>query len=961
MSTPESISPGATLGSFKLLERLGNTVWRADDSRTGKTVAIKILANRLPSEPARRESAIRDVRLAAVLPNLNLAPIDEVTAAGDALVMVMPLIDGVPVSKLAVTPASRETFFRIAWQLNAALKFLHDKGIVHGNVSGDSVLVSPTGEVKLVGMNLSNLLPRREGAARSLPDDVRKVAYMAPEQITSQPLEPRTDLFSAGVVFYQLATGRLPYQETNPSELARKIVSDPPGSPKAANPSIDNAVMGVLGRCLFKDPSKRYRDARMLAEDISKVDPEVAKWCEELSRRNLTVSRGPAAGPQAETREAILFLADIANYDDLAQRDPELAAKSAAKMQQVLGEAVYLFDGQVIDPFGPRMVAELPTVEAALEAARKGEFDVAPDQIPGSDMLHVRLLLHAGPVITSPSSIKGEAVDKAGEVLDHLQPLQLFITEDFVKKGRGNVRLRDAAARAGVKLFTIVAPEKEIEPSSWSESDLPVAEEVTTGDAPAPQAAGAMMPPPATVPPRKRSKGPLIAVVAGLTAFAAGGFFVWQRHAEQPAAPVAAATQAPVPVAKKIYIAPITAEPPLAPRAEAIRLTAIEMLKRMPDVELTTSPGADAIVIESQMKDSPTGTELTIAGTGAPVLVPDAASGVHALIEYAGGRLSRKPSTPASPAVLNAVADALTAKAANDSAKTDSAVRAAIAADPAYLPAQLFALEYFNTNGSQKDALDAARNVFAADPNNTDAARRVARASLGIGDVQQALRGYGAVLKRTSADPEALNVIAQYALASGDPARFTAALTKLKAIPQRAVAVHQPDSLVAAGRIEAAINSYYDIEVQQPDNAALALKIGRISVLRRSVSIAELEVKKLEQLDPIYSLPLLRAYVAAEKQDRPGAMKALEEAGRAAQASDAFFTSSAEVYAIFNDTRGVLDSLEKAAARKEPTGSYVLASPLFRYLQNDARFMQVANAFKAQQEEIRTALAQVGM
>jgi hypothetical protein len=956
------MSPGATLGSFKLLERLGVTVWRAEDSRTGRTVAIKILANRLPAEPARRESAIREVRLAAVLPNLNLAPIDEVTAAGDALVMVMPLIDGVPLSKLAVTPASRETFFRIAWQLNAALKFLHDKGIVHGNVNGDSVLVTPAGEVKLAGMNLSNLLPRRDGAAKSLPDDVRKVAYLAPEQITNQPLEPRTDLFAAGVVFYQLATGRLPYQETNPAELARKIVSDPPGSPKAANPSIDNAVMGVLGRCLFKDPMKRYRDARMLAEDINRIDPEISKWCEELSRKAALGARGPAAaGPQGETREAILFLADIANYDDLAQRDPEAAAKSAAKMQQVLGEAVYLFDGQVIDPFGPRMVAELPTVEAALEAARKGEFDVAPDQIPGSEMLHVRLLLHAGPVIASPSSMKGEAVDKAVEVLDHLQPLQLFITEDFVKKGRGNVRLRDAAARAGVKLFTIVAPEKEVEPSSWSESDLPVAEEVSTADAPSPMGAAAMTPPPEIVAPRKRSKGPLIAAVAGLTAFAAGGFFVWQRHAEEPAAPVAAATQAPVPVAKKIYIAPITAEPPLAPRADAIRLTAIEMLKRMPDVELTTSPGADAIVIESQMKDAPTGTELTIAGTGAPVLVPDAASGVHALIEYAGGRLSRKPAAPASPAVLNAIADALTAKAANDSAKTDSAVRAAIVADPTYLPAQLFALEYFNTSGSQKDALDAARNVFAADPNNTDAARRVARASLGAGDVQQALRGYGAVLKRTSADPEALNVIAQYALASGDPARFTAALAKLKAIPQRAVAVHQPDSLVAAGRIEAAISSYYDIEVQQPDNAALALKIGRISVLRRSVSIAELEVKKLEQLDPIYSLPLLRAYVAAEKQDRAGAMKALEEAGRAAQPSDAFFTSSAEVHAIFNDTRGVLDSLEKAAAKKEPTGSYVLANPLFRYLQNDGRFMKIAGDFKGQQEEIRTALGQVGM
>ncbi len=967
MSTSESISPGATLGSFKLVERLGTTTWRAQDARSGKTVALKILASRLPADAVRRESAIREVRLAAVLQNLNLVAIDEVTAAGEALVMVMPLLEVSPLSAVAAKAASREEFFRVAWQLNAAMKFLHDKGIVHGNINGDSVLITPAGEVKVAGMNLSNLLPRREGASRTLPDDVRKVAYLAPEQITGQTLDARSDLFSAGVVFYHLATGRLPYQESQPGELARKIVSDPLTSPKAANPSIENAVMNVLGRCLFKDPAKRYRDARTLAEEIDRVEPEAAKWSEELGRRVAAVSRAAVATqvPSGDMREAILFVADIANYDDLLVRDPDAAARSVAKMQQILGEAVYLFDGRVIDPFASRMIAELPTVEAALEAGRKGEFDLAPDQVPGSDMLHVRLLLHAGNVIASPASMSGEAVEKAAQVLEHLQPLQLFITEDFVKKGRGNVRLRDAAARGGVKLFTIVAPEPEWEPSGPSDSGLPVADEASGPVAAVISEPGAEAPSGLgdTKAPARRPGGnrlALVAVLGGLLAF--GGALVWSRRSVVAPSVPAAAPRKVVASAQRIYIAPITADPSLAPQAEAMRLSAIELLKRTPGVEIATSPGADVLMISAELRPGATGAELAIADAGAaPIPAIDAASGIQALLDFAGARLSSKPPSPAVPAVLNAFAEAVTAKAASDIAKSDNALRAAVAADPKYLPAQLFALEYFAGSGNQKDALVAARNVFAADPANTDAARRVARASLGEGDIQQAMRGYSAVLKKNPADPESLNVIGQYALASGDAKLFASALGRLKAVPQAAIAVHEPDALIATGRIEAAISRYYDIEVLQPTNSALALKIGRVSILRRSMAIAELEAKKLEQLDPIYALPLLRAYIAAEKQDRSGAMKALEEASRAAEPSDPYWTAAAEVHAIFADTRGVLDALEKATARKEPTGTYILANPLFRYLRNDAEFIKMEKGLRSQQEEFRLALAQVGL
>ena len=105
-------------------------------------------------------------------------------------------------------------------------------------------------------------------------------------------------------------------------------------------------------------------------------------------------------------------------------------------------------------------IAELKSVDSALEAGRKGEFDFSPEQ-QGDKPIPVRLLLHAGEIEVREGAVSGPAITKAIEVLQTLPPMKLFISEDFAKRGRGNVRLRDSGAKAGVKLYTIVATEPQ--------------------------------------------------------------------------------------------------------------------------------------------------------------------------------------------------------------------------------------------------------------------------------------------------------------------------------------------------------------------------------------------------------------------------------------------------------------------------------------------------------------------
>jgi serine/threonine-protein kinase len=964
MATAETFAPGAILGNYRVGERASNNVWQGEDVRSGRRVAVKLLARQLPTEAARRDQLVRALRLGAAIYHPALVNIIEVVAVGDLALLIMEWFDAEPVSmRYRGTPADRGEFFRVAYQITDAVRTLQLKELVHGNIAGDSVLVAANGHARLAGLNLANLMPRQGGstAFQQRGSDVNAVSYMAPEQITGQPpVSPQTDIFSLGVVFYEIATGRRPYLGVTPSEVAHKIVAEPPASPKAVFPGIDNAVLGVIGKCLFKDAYKRMKDAKSLLVEVGKGDAEALNFAQEIAKSAAPQTAAPRV---EETRSSILLIGEIVNFDEVNVLDPAAAQKDAARMQQIIGEAAYLFDGQVADPFGPRCVAELPTTDAALEAARKAEFDLSPDQ-QGDVAMQVRLLLHAGEVETRDGSLAGAGIDRAADVLPHLPPLKLFLTEDFAKMmPRGSsTRIKDFGARGGVKLFTIQPPE----PATHEATTEPSTAKIEAEEAAELAAEEAAL----LAKKKKKRQQTTGAVVAVLVAVIAAIAVPVLRKPKPQAAPVATSTapaapaQASAATPRKIVLQPFKVEatdPALTQRSDAIRLASMEALRAFPEVRIADAPASDVTPFSASIRAGAAGPEIVPADgdgrIGIAAAVPDVGSGIQAVVGYVAQEL-KLPPRAASVEAYNAFADAVTAISANDDAKTDAALRAAIKADPNFLAAQSLAMRFYDKKGRDADTLAAAKQVAALEPGNVDAARFVARASLKTGDVAGAIGSYGAILQNARGDAEALSTIGKYAWSAGDTAKFSSVLQRL---PMVNAPLHAPDLLLAAGRIDAAIDKYYDIETRDPENAALALKIGRIAVLRHSTDIAEIELKKLEAADPKYGAHVLKAYIAAQKGDRGGAASELAAAQSASKPGDDLYTSAAEVAAIGGDAKGVVDALEKAVDRKEPTASYVLANPLFGFLQSDARFLKVRERLAAQQSEIRAALAGVAL
>jgi lipoprotein NlpI len=215
-------------------------------------------------------------------------------------------------------------------------------------------------------------------------------------------------------------------------------------------------------------------------------------------------------------------------------------------------------------------------------------------------------------------------------------------------------------------------------------------------------------------------------------------------------------------------------------------------------------------------------------------------------------------------------------------------------------------------------------------------------------------------LRIKPSDPEALNMIGRYAVSAGDTTTFNKVLQRLSALPDVAE-VHGPDMLLASGKLEAASDAYFPIEEKVTNNPALSLKIGRLAVLRHSASMAELELKKLQQTDPTYGFHVLKAYIAAQAQEHSDEQTELAAAFTASHPGDDYWTCAAEIAAIGGDTAGVIAALEHAADRKEPTASYIMSNPLLAFLKNDERFLAVRQKLQAQQSEVRTALASLSL
>lgn len=276
------------------------TVYLARDHRLGRHVAVKVLNTGEAISEEARARFLREARTAGSIRQQNVATIYEVgeTADGQPF-LVMEYCEGETLAqRLRRRPLEAGEFLSIARQIAAGMVAAHSTGVIHRDLKTANIIIEPSGIVKILDFGLARLLTREGGVspgkasyASTSGQFFGTLHFLAPEQARGAPADERSDLFAIGVIFYQMATGQLPFNADSPLLVLEKIRDAEPEPFVPVDPAFPPAAAKIISRLLQKLPADRYQSAADLQRDLEAVEPPAARHSTHHSRSMLGATR----------------------------------------------------------------------------------------------------------------------------------------------------------------------------------------------------------------------------------------------------------------------------------------------------------------------------------------------------------------------------------------------------------------------------------------------------------------------------------------------------------------------------------------------------------------------------------------------------------------------------------------------------------------------------------------------
>jgi serine/threonine protein kinase len=273
-----------SLGHYKILDRIGagllGEVYRARDTRLGRTVALKVVAADIASDPVRRARFLEDARAAATLSHPNIAALYEIGEDQDQLFLVFEFAPGETLTNvIGGRPINPRRAVDLAVQIADALAEAHAAGIVHRDIKPANIIVTPKGNAKVLDFGLvawTSGGAERAHAVAATTDAGELAApgtvpYMSPEQALDERVDYRTDIFSLGIVIFEMLTGRPPFVGGSLGALGLQIIQAPTPAPSSANTSLPAEFDRIVTKALAKSIDQRYESAVTLSAELRSV------------------------------------------------------------------------------------------------------------------------------------------------------------------------------------------------------------------------------------------------------------------------------------------------------------------------------------------------------------------------------------------------------------------------------------------------------------------------------------------------------------------------------------------------------------------------------------------------------------------------------------------------------------------------------------------------------------------
>ncbi len=270
---------------YRILEKLGQggmgVVYKAEDTKLKRTVALKFLPPELSRDREAKERLFHEARAAAALEHPNIATVYEIDEAEGRIFIAMGYVSGQTLKEKisgggrdeATSPLRISEAIEIAIQIGEGLALAHAKGIVHRDIKAANIMISDRGQARIMDFGLAKLKGQtkltREGTT------LGTVAYMSPEQALGREVDQRTDIWSLGVILYEMLTGRLPFKGEYEQAVMYAILNEEPEPVTAVRSGIPLELERIIDKALAKDFAERYQDCADLLADLRRVSKEV--------------------------------------------------------------------------------------------------------------------------------------------------------------------------------------------------------------------------------------------------------------------------------------------------------------------------------------------------------------------------------------------------------------------------------------------------------------------------------------------------------------------------------------------------------------------------------------------------------------------------------------------------------------------------------------------------------------